>query len=375
MERKPISKGSNKKKSESPYINNDFKLLFGDVIKDIQKSKPGLDLNWYDEDGLDCEVSAWCPTGSIMLDLAVSGGRGLPFGRIVEIYGPESNGKTTVAAHIMKEAIKIGALPVYMDTELAGMGRERLVQFGVELDKCVYCAPETCEDVFELVETFVDMVQKVDKDRKVVIVWDSIAGTPTKAEMEGNYDDQHMATMARVLSQSFRKIRKYVSDKQILFVCINQIREKMNVRWGKQTDTPGGRALKFHASVRVEVVRIETLKKGEKDPYGIKCRATVEKNKIYPPFKKAIFEILFDGGIDDCGTVIDMLKKAGYLGKSVGYYEIEGVSKKLRKNELKRVFMENPEWYIQWRNIAISELGDQYVETVVPDDSENSKET
>jgi len=379
ISRSPVGTFKATVKRESPYITNNFKDLFGGVVKDMQKAKPGLDLQWYDEDGLDCEVTDWCPFGSVMLDLAVSGGRGAPFGRIIEIYGPESNGKTTVAAHLIREAIKIGALPVYMDTELAGMGRERLIQFGVDLEQCLYCAPETCEDVFEFVEVIVDKVKKVDPNRKVVIVWDSVAGTPTKAECAGEYDDQHMASQARVLSQSFRKIRKYISNQQILFVCINQLREKMNVKFGKQTQTPGGKALKFHASVRVEIVKLENLRKGEKDskkdPHGIKCQATVEKNKVFPPFRKAIFEILFDGGIDDYGTVIDMLKKAGYFGKSAGYYEVDGMDKKLRKDELKQLFIEDNEWYLQWRDLAVNELGGMYVETVVPEPGDEGEES
>jgi recombination protein RecA len=293
--------------------------ILGELIVDLNKQfKDSTQLL---DDSYLAQVCAWVPSGNPVLDTAL--GNGWPCGRIVEIYGPESHGKTTVALHIVAEVQKLNGIAVYLDTEYA-LKKDRAKAIGVDLKRLIYANPETMEDLFEYVEMIIDKIRAKDPNRLVVIVWDSVAATPTKSEVEGDYGDAVMGIHARVMSQAFRKITKKIATNKIMFVCINQIRDKMNVSYGDKTSTFGGRALKFYASIRLEVQKIGMYREPKDGPIlGIQCKATCKKNKVAPPFRDAEFNILFDeehAGIDAYGSVTDVCKKMGLLGDSQGWY-------------------------------------------------------
>lgn len=284
------------------------------------------------------QVNGWIPSGSPDIDEVLGGG--YPMGRVIELFGPESNGKTTVALHAIAQCQQMGGVAVFMDTEHA-LSKERAKTIGVNLDTMVYSNPETMENVFKDAESIIDIVRKKDPERPILIVWDSVAATAVNAEIEGDYDDQHVGIHARVMSQSLRKITKTLSNYNITFICINQVRDKVGVSFGEKSTTPGGRALKFYASVRLEIVKIGQHKEGG-EVAGIKCIAIAKKNKVAPPFKKANFNILFDdefGGIDTYGSVLDIGFEQGIFGSSKGWYEVD--KKKMRKVEARKYFQEN----------------------------------
>ena len=273
------------------------------------------------------------PTGSLSLDVALGLG-GIPKGRIIEIYGPESSGKTTVTLHMIAEVQKRGGIAGFIDAEHA-LDPVYAKNIGVDIDNLYISQPDNGEQALEITET---MVRSGAID---IVVVDSVAALVPKAEIEGDMGDSHVGLQARLMSQALRKLTAVISKSNCTVVFINQLREKVGVMFGNPETTTGGRALKFYSSVRLDVRRVESLKQGG-EVIGNRTRVKVVKNKIAPPFKEAEFDIMFGEGISKEGDVLDLATEASIVNKSGAWFAYEGNKIGQGRENAKQYLKDNP---------------------------------
>ena len=292
------------------------------------------------------------PTGSVALDIALGIG-GLPRGRIVEIYGPESSGKTTVALHAIANAQKNGGIAAFIDDEHA-LDPEYAKKLGVDIDALLVSQPDTGEQALEIMDM---LVRSGALD---IIVIDSVAALTPRAEIEGEMGDSHMGLQARLMSQALRKITGALNQSKTTAIFINQLRDKIGVFFGTPETTTGGKALKFYASVRMDVRRIETLKDGQ-DAVGNRTRVKVVKNKMAPPFKQAEFDIIYGVGISREGSLIDLGVEVGIVKKSGAWYTYEGDQLGQGKENARAFLIDNPDLALEIEK----KIREHYVPTVV----------
>lgn len=274
------------------------------------------------------------PTGSLSLDIALGAG-GVPKGRIVEIYGPESSGKTTVALHMVAEVQKRGGIAGFIDAEHA-LDPVYAKNIGVDIDNLYISQPDNGEQALEITET---MVRSGAVD---IVIVDSVAALVPKAEIDGDMGDSHMGLQARLMSQALRKLTSIVSKTNCIVIFINQLREKIGVMFGNPETTTGGRALKFYASVRLDVRRTEALKQGG-EVIGNHTRVKVVKNKIAPPFKEAEFDIMFGQGISTVGDILDLAANCGVIIKSGAWYAYNDAKIGQGRENAKQYLRDNPQ--------------------------------
>lgn len=288
------------------------------------------------------------PTGALSLDVALGVG-GVPRGRVIEVFGPESSGKTTLALHIVSEAQKLGGIAAFVDAEHAlDIGYAR--KLGVKTDDLLVSQPDTGEQALEIAETLVRS-GAID-----ILVVDSVAALVPKAEIEGDMGDSHMGLQARLMSQALRKLTGIISKSNCCVIFINQIRMKIGVMFGNPETTTGGNALKFYASVRMDIRKIATLKQGN-DVIGSRTKVKVVKNKVAPPFKEVEFDILYGEGISKEGDLLDLAVEKGIVDKSGAWYSY-GKDRIGQGRENTRIYLkEQPEMCAEIREKLLASLG------------------
>lgn len=274
------------------------------------------------------------PTGCLDLDIALGIG-GIPRGRIIEVYGPESSGKTTVALHMVAEAQKLGGIAAFIDAEHA-LDPQYAKKIGVDIDNLIVSQPDTGEQGLEITEALVRS-NAVD-----IVVVDSVAALVPRAEIEGEMGDAHVGLQARLMSQALRKLTASISKSRTCVVFINQLREKVGIMFGSPEVTPGGRALKFYSSVRLDVRKIDTIKTGDVF-YGNRTRIKVTKNKVAPPFRLAEFDIMYNEGISRNGNIVDIGVREDILGKSGAWYYYGETRLGQGRENAKNFLQENPD--------------------------------
>ena len=274
------------------------------------------------------------PTGSLSLDIALGIG-GVPKGRIIEIYGPESSGKTTLALHIVAEAQKRGGEVAFIDAEHA-LDPTYARALGVDIDSMLISQPDTGEQALEITEALVRS-GAID-----VVVVDSVAALTPRAEIEGDMGDSHVGLLARLMSQALRKLAGSISKTNCIVIFINQLREKVGVVYGNPEVTTGGRALKFYSSVRIEVRRVEAIKNGS-EVVGSRTRAKIVKNKVAPPFREAEFEIMYGEGISKLGELVDLAVKLDILQKSGSWFSMGETRVGQGRDAVKKYLVEHPD--------------------------------
>jgi recombination protein RecA len=284
------------------------------------------------------------PTGALSLDLAL-GGRGLPRGRIIEIFGPESSGKTTLALTVVANAQKNGGVAAFIDAEHA-LDPSWAKRIGVNLDEMLVSQPDTGEQALEICEMLVRS-NAVD-----IIVIDSVAALIPKAEIEGEMGDSVVGLQARLMSQAMRKLTGAIAKSECIVIFINQLREKIGVMFGSPETTTGGKALKFYASVRIDIRRIGAIKDGEKN-VGNRVRAKVVKNKIAPPFREAEFDIMFTEGISTTGDLVDLAAEEGIVEKAGAWFSYKGTRIGQGRENAKAFIKDNPAMFAEIRQRVI----------------------
>ena len=307
------------------------------------------------------------PTGSLSLDIALGLG-GIPKGRVIEVYGPESSGKTTVALHMVAEVQKRGGVAGFIDAEHA-LDPVYASKIGVDIDNLYISQPDNGEQALEITETLVRS-GAVD-----IIIVDSVAALVPKAEIDGDMGDSHVGLQARLMSQALRKLTACISKTNCTVIFINQLREKVGVMFGNPETTTGGRALKFYSSVRMDVRRIETLKQAG-EMIGNRTRIKVVKNKIAPPFKEAEFDIMFGEGISREGDVLDLAANIGVINKSGAWYAYNGDKIGQGRENAKQFLRDHPEVMAEAESKVREHYGlqgasaGQTVQTVPEEDTE-----
>ena len=305
-------------------------------------------------------------TGALAIDLALGIG-GVPKGRVIEIYGPESSGKTTLSLHIAAEAQKAGGVAAFIDAEHA-LDPIYASALGVDVDELLVSQPDTGEQALEIAKMLIDS-EGVD-----VVVIDSVAALVPQAEIDGEMGQSHVGLQARLMSQALRKLTSSINKTQTTVIFINQIREKIGVMWGSPETTSGGRALKFYASVRIDIRRIETLKVGA-EMIGNRVRAKIVKNKVAPPFKEAQFDIMFGQGISREGSLLDVGVDHGIVRKAGAWFTYDEVQLGQGKENSKRFLRENADIALQletdvYKAVGLIESGEE--EEVTTEEQEES---
>lgn len=314
------------------YAMSDRKQALDKALRDIEKQfGKGSIMKLGEEANTKIET---IPSGSLALDVALGIG-GYPRGRVVEIYGPESSGKTTVALHAIAEAQKLGGQAAFIDAEHA-LDPNYAKALGVNIEELLLSQPDTGEQALEIAEALVRS-GAID-----IIVIDSVAALVPKAEIEGEMGDSHVGLQARLMSQALRKLSGAINKSKTIAIFINQIREKVGVMFGNPETTPGGRALKFYSSVRLEVRRAETLKQGT-DMVGNRARIKVVKNKVAPPFKQAEVDIMYGEGISKEGELLDIGSDLDIVQKSGAWYSYDGERLGQGRENAKQFLKENPD--------------------------------
>lgn len=281
------------------------------------------------------------PTGCLGLDIALGIG-GIPKGRIIEIYGPESSGKTTVSLHCIAEAQKLGGIAAFIDAEHA-LDPQYAGRLGVDIENLLVSQPDTGEQAMEIAEALIRS-GAVD-----IVVVDSVAALVPRAEIEGEMGDSHMGLQARLMSQALRKLAGAVSKSNCSIIFINQLREKIGVMFGNPETTTGGKALKFYASVRMDIRRIDSIKQGD-EVIGNRTRIKIIKNKIAPPFKMAEFDIMYNGGISKIGNILDVGVNEEIVDKSGAWFSYEGQRLGQGRENSKLFLSENPDMAFEIEN-------------------------
>jgi len=326
------SSKSSTSSTQNPHPSDDREKALESALEQIERQfGKGSVMRLGDEGRAPIEV---IPTGSIALDVALGIG-GLPRGRIIEIYGPESSGKTTVALHAIASVQAAGGLASFVDAEHA-LDPDYAQALGVDLDNLYVSQPDTGEQALEIADTLVRS-GAID-----LIVIDSVAALVPRAEIEGEMGDSHVGLQARLMSQALRKMAGALSSTHTSAIFINQLREKIGVMFGSPETTTGGKALKFYSSVRLDVRRIETLKGGT-EAVGNRTRVKVVKNKVAPPFKQAEFDILYGEGISREGSLIDLGVESGLVKKSGAWYTYEGDQLGQGKENARVFLKDNPD--------------------------------
>ena len=306
-------------------------------------------------------------TGALSIDLALGIG-GVPKGRVIEIYGPESSGKTTLSLHIAAEAQKAGGVAAFIDAEHA-LDPIYASALGVDVDELLVSQPDTGEQALEIANMLIDS-EGVD-----VVVIDSVAALVPQAEIDGEMGQSHVGLQARLMSQALRKLTSSINKTQTTVIFINQIREKIGVMWGSPETTSGGRALKFYASVRIDIRRIETLKIGA-EMIGNRVRAKIVKNKVAPPFKEAQFDIMFGQGISREGSLLDVGVDHGIVRKAGAWFTYDEIQLGQGKENSKRFLRENADIALQLETDVYKAVGmiesDEATEEDTVDDSEDA---
>ena len=307
------------------------------------------------------------PTGALALDIALGIG-GIPRGRIVEIFGPESSGKSTLAMHLVAEAQRNGGICAYIDAEHA-MDPIYAKAIGVDIDQLLISQPDTGEQALEIADMLVRS-GAID-----VIVIDSVAALTPKAEIEGEMGDTHVGLQARLMSQALRKLTANLNKTKTIMVFINQLREKIGVMFGSPETTPGGRALKFYSSVRLDIRRIEAIKDGA-EVVGSRTRVKVVKNKVAPPFKQAEFDIMYGKGISREGSVLDLGVELGIIKKSGAWFTYEGEQLGQGRENAKNFLNTNPEIKVEVsEKVKIAAgLGENLEDVVAEEEEDESVE-
>jgi recombination protein RecA len=288
------------------------------------------------------------PTGALALDIALGVG-GLPRGRVVEIFGPESSGKSTLAMHVVAEAQRNGGTCAYVDAEHA-MDPVYAARIGVDVDELLISQPDTGEQALEITDM---LIRSGALD---VIVVDSVAALTPRAEIEGEMGDTHVGLQARLMSQALRKLTSNLNKSNTICIFINQLREKIGVMFGSPETTPGGRALKFYSSVRLDIRRIEAIKDGV-EVVGNRTRVKVVKNKVAPPFKQAEFDIMYGRGISREGSLLDIAVDLDIVKKSGAWYTYEGEQLGQGRENAKAFLSENPEVMVEVQDRVLREVG------------------
>ena len=308
------------------------------------------------------------PSGALTLDIALGGG--LPKGRVIEIYGPESSGKTTLALHAIAEVQKSGGIAAFVDAEHA-LDPSYASVLGVDIVNLLVSQPDTGEMALEIVD---QLVRSVAVD---IVVVDSVAALVPRAEIEGDMGDSHMGLQARLMSQALRKITGNIGKSGCTVIFLNQLRQKIGVTYGNPETTTGGNALKFYASVRLDIRRIQSLKKGTEE-YGNRVKVKIAKNKVAPPFRIAEFDIVFGKGISTTGCLVDLAEETGIITKKGSWYSYNGDNIGQGRETTIKYTDENPEFKAQIEQLVRQKLASGAVvsaNSVAPIDAEDSEET